>query len=503
MLHNRIIKQAFFLITCLFIFGALHAQQDCPFMRVSIANDGWVACDNAVCRVRVCNEGAQTATNARVEVVLPSALGFISSSIPPTSIINNRISFNLGNFAAGNCLDFSLTVAVDCDVEPGEAICLIANATPRNCPASAPGWDGSDLVVHGRCYGPDSVSFTVRNQGISAMASAVNFLITEDHLMRSQGIVPIIDPAVIDTLVISVQNPTGQTYTFQTAQTPGHPFPEPISVSVEGCGGPPGSTGYLLQYPQHSGDVHSDTYCDVVSAGITGAGKTGFPLGYGAQHWIDRATELNYRLRFQNTGTSTVQTVTLVDTLSDWLDLSTFRAGAASHLYTVSIQNHVLTVVFPAAQLPPASVNEPASRGFFMFHIGVLSDAPTGTLIENTARVQLGNQPKVQTDTTQHRLGENFIILHVANTPDNYGLAVQIAPNPMGESARFVFPGTDAGETVALQLYDPAGRLVRTIQERAGALTLERGDLAAGFYFFRCQTQSGKVVGGAVVVQGQ
>lgn len=500
MLLNHFIKQVFIFI-CLFFFGALHAQQDCPFMRVSIANDGWVACDNAVCRVRVCNEGSQTATNARVEVVLPPALGFISSSIPAFQI-NNRLIFNLGNFAAGNCLDFSLTVAVDCDVEPGEAICLIAHATPRKCPVSAPGWDGSDLEVHGTCYGPDSVAFTVRNQGISAMASTVNFLITEDHLMRSQGIVPIIDPAVVDSIVIPVYNPAGKTYTFQTMQTPGHPFPEPISVSVEGCGGPPGSTGYLLQYPQHNGDVHSNTYCDVVRAGVSGVGKTGFPLGYGTEHWIDRSTELSYRLRFQNTGTNTVQTVTLVDTLSNWLDLSTFRAGAASHLYTVSIQNHVLTVVFPAAQLPPASVNEPASRGFFMFHIGVSADAPTGTLIENTARVQLGNQPKVQTETTTHRLGVNFITLHVADTPHSNGLSVQITPNPMGESARFVFPGTDAGETVELQLYDPAGRLVRALQERAGELTLERGDLAPGFYFFRCQTQSGKVVGGAIVVNG-
>ncbi len=499
MLFFHFIRRSFFSIAFLFFLGSLTAQQDCPFMRVSIATDGWVACDNAVCHIRLCNEGSQTATNARVEVELPPALGFISSSIP-SFIVNNRVVFNLGTFAAGNCLDFSLTVAVDCDLVPGEAVCLIANATPRTCPVSAPGWDGSDLRVRGTCYGADSLLFTVRNQGASAMSVATNYIITEDHLMRGQGIVPVIDPAVVDTLVFPVYVPAGKTYTFQTTQTPGHPFPEPISVSVEGCGGNPGSTGYLLQYPQHNGDVHSDTYCDVVSAGIAGAEKTGFPLGYGTEHWINRATEINYRLRFQNTGATTVQTVTLVDTLSDWLDLSTFRAGAASHLYTVSIQNHVLTVVFPSAQLPPASVNEPASRGFFSFHIGVLPDAPTGTVIENTAQVQLGNQPKVQTNVTLHRLGENFITLHVIDVPNSDNLAVQIRPNPMGESAQFVFSGTDANGPVLLQLFDPAGKLVRTLETREGQLVLERDDLAAGFYFFRCQSRSGGWVGGKLVV---
>ena len=499
MLLHPFIQRFFFLFACLSAAGALNAQQDCPFMRVSVGTDGWVACDNATCRIRVCNEGSQAAANARVEVVLPAALGFISSSIPSFQI-NNRVVFNLGSFAAGNCLDFWLTVSVDCDLTPGEAVCLLVNATPRMCPAAWPGWDGSDLVVHGACFAPDSMSFTVRNQGLNPMSVATNYIITEDHLIKAQAPVPVIDPAVIDSVVFSVYNPTGKTYTFQTFQTPGHPFPQPISVSVEGCGGNPGSIGYLLQYPQYNGDVHSDTYCDVVSEGIEGIDKAGFPLGYNAEHWISRSTELNYRIRFQNTGAVTTQTVTLVDTLSDLLDLSTFRAGAASHLFTYSIQNHVLTVVFPSAQLPPASVNEPASRGFFSFHIGVSPDAPTGSLIENTARVLLSNQPPVQTDTTLHRVGENFITAAVINLPDSNRLSVQIRPNPMGESARFVFSGTDADGPVLLELFDSAGQLVRTIQTGTGRLVLERGNLEAGFYFFRCRSGSGSVAGGKLVV---
>lgn len=485
------------IILAFFLFlNAPGAQQDCPFMRVSIANDGWVACDNAVCRIRLCNEGGQTATNARVTVALPAELEYVSASLP-AFVLGKQVRFNLGTFAAGNCLDFFLTVAVDCNVAQEAAICLSASATPGLCPAQAPGWDGSDLVVRARCYGPDSVSFTVQNQGSAAMSVATNYIITEDHLMKTQGMVPILPP--FDTTVISVQMPTGKTYTFQTEQTPGHPFPRPISVSVEGCGGPPVSRGYLLQYPQHNGDVHSDIFCDEVSAGIAGIDKTGFPLGYADERWIDRATRLNYRIRFQNTGPAAVQTVTLTDTLSEWLDLSTFRPGAASHLYTWSIQNRTLTVVFPSAQLPPAAVNEPASRGFFTFHIGVSPDAPAGTLIENTARVRLDNQAPAQTDTTRHRVGENFLVSKVY-TPGDQLLYLQIRPNPMGESAEFIFSGTDAGSTMLLQLFDAAGRLIRTMETRTGQLTLERGDLTAGVYFFRCGGHNGTRVSGKLIV---
>ena len=490
------LRQISIFLALLFFLNALDAQQNCPFMRVSIANDGWVACDNAVCRIRLCNEGSQAASNARVVVTLPAELEYVSASIP-AFVVGRQVNFDIGAFAAGNCLDFFLTVAVDCDALQGAAICLTASATPGMCPASAPGWDGSDLVVRGRCYGADSVSFTVQNQGAAAMSVATNYIITEDHLMKTQGIVPILPPS--DTTVISVQMPTGSTYTFQTAQTPGHPFPRPISVSVEGCGGNPGSTGYLLQYPQHNGDVHSDIFCDAVSAGIAGMDKTGFPLGYAGEHWIDRATELNYRIRFQNTGPATVQTVTLTDTLSDWLDLSTFRPGAASHLYTWSIQNRTLTVVFPSAQLPPAAVNEPASRGFFTFHIGVSPDAPTGALIENTARVRLDNQPPVQTDTTLHRIGENFLVTRVY-TPDGDQLSLQVRPNPMGESAEFIFSGEDAGGPVVLELFDGAGRLVRRLETPNGRLVLTRENLVAGFYFFRCSDREGWAISGRLAV---
>lgn len=47
--------------------------------------------------------------------------------------------------------------------------------------------------------------------------------------------------------------------------------------------------------------------------------KAAFPVGYGDEHFIERNTSIDYRIRFQNTGTDTAFNVVIVDTLSAWL----------------------------------------------------------------------------------------------------------------------------------------------------------------------------------------
>ncbi|MCB0556652.1 MAG: hypothetical protein KDD02_24110, partial [Phaeodactylibacter sp.] len=62
--------------------------------------------------------------------------------------------------------------------------------------------------------------------------------------------------------------------------------------------------------------------------------KQGFPRGYGDEHYIYPGTDLEYLVRFQNTGNDTAFLVVIRDTLSEFLDIATVRPGAASHPYT-------------------------------------------------------------------------------------------------------------------------------------------------------------------------
>lgn len=480
-------------------FYTLQAQFTCPFLRVNVASDGWVACDNAVAQIRICNEGAPSANNSSLVVNIPAEFAYVGSQPAPSIIAGKTLTYFMGSIAGGDCRTIALTLAVPCDAQPGEAFCLKASASPKGCPSSFPGWDGSILKVKGNCSAPDSVWFKINNIGIGPTGASQGYVIIEDHLMRSAQSLPIINNG--DSTTIALHNPDGSTYTFQTTQTPGNPFPEPISVSVEGCGANPGNTGYLLQYPQFDGDIHSDIFCDIVTADIQGFQKKGFPLGYGTEHLIDRRTTLNYRLRFQNPGPGTVQLVTLTDTLSGMLNLSSFRAGAASHPYTFSIQNQVLTVVFSGLNLPPASVNESASRGFFSFNIGVADNAPEDALITNTAFITLNSQSPVSTETTSHRLGENFITVDVIEQKAFPEFTLQLMPNPAKDIARFEFGGIPEGSKVQVRITDVSGQALRTLETSGDSLYFERGNMASGVYFFTAQSESGQRIGGRIVLR--
>ncbi len=477
---------------------AVRAQPNCPLMRVSIASDGWVACDNAVAQVHVCNEGNQTANNAQLSVYVPFGFSYISSNPAPSQVAGDKLTYALGTFPSGDCRNISITLAVPCDAEIGAASCLRAEATPINCPASAPGWDGVTLNVKGYCSAPDSIHFTISNKADATMGQSPSYVIIEDHLMRATGLIPILGP--FDTVSIGLPNPTGGTYTFQTSQTPGHPFPEPISISIEGCGTGLSSKGYLMQYPQYNGNVHSHTFCDTITTMLSGQHKSGFPLGYNTEHLIHPKTTLNYRIRFQNTSNATVQTVTIRDTISNWLNLNTLKLGAASHPFTFSIQNQVLSIVFSGLQLPPASVNPSASRGFVYFHINPDNTAPLGTIIENTASVQMGNLPAVFTDTTEHKLGENFITAAIYEQDEHPALGVQVIPNPMSTSAQFIFSGQLDNDPIFLQISDLAGRSVFSQYSEQGRIVLERNALSAGVYFFIGTHKSGQRVTGKLLI---
>ena len=466
-------------------------------MRVSVASDGWVACDNAVTQLRVCNNGNQSASNPRVVVTIPSEFAFVSSVPAPSGVSGKTLTYFMGAFAAGDCKNIALTLAVPCNVGIGEAFCVEANAFPDFCFDPQPGWDGTNLVVNAYCNAPDSVRFSVLKTTPGPMTSSPSFVITEDHLMRASGLLPLI---IGDSITFTLDNPTGGTYTFQTSQTPGHPFPEPISVSIEGCGSNPGSTGFLLQYPQHSGNPHGDIFCDAVQESIGGQEKMAFPIGFGTEHLILKKSVLDYRISFQNTTNAIVQTVTLVDTLSSSLNWNSLRIGTSSHPFTFSIQNGVLTVVFSNLQLPPASVNPTASRGFFSFHIGVANDAPLGTLIENTAKVILDNQIPSITGTTFHRLGENFIVVNVVDNQANIDFQLQVSPNPMETSALFSFSGEGASGLIVLQIMDMTGSVVRVFKTTEGSLVFEKNELKSGVYFFYCIGQNGSRIGGRLVV---
>lgn len=112
-----------------------------------------------------------------------------------------------------------------------------------------------------------------------------------------------------------------------------------------------------------------------------------------------QTNNLEYTIRFQNTGNDTAFSVLITDTLSNSLDYSTIKTISASHKWNYWLQNGCAKWYFPNILLPDSNVNEPASHGFIKFHIQPKSNLNAGNQIENTAAIYFDYNAAVATNT--------------------------------------------------------------------------------------------------------
>ena len=118
--------------------------------------------------------------------------------------------------------------------------------------------------------------------------------------------------------------------------------------------------------------------------------------------FIASGESLQYRVRFQNTGTDTAFTVVVRDTLSSLLDATTLQIVSASHPYTLTINNGVnLAWTFANILLPDSNRNEPASHGYIVYRVRPKAELTIGEIIHNTASIYFDyNLPVVTNDAT-------------------------------------------------------------------------------------------------------
>lgn len=75
--------------------------------------------------------------------------------------------------------------------------------------------------------------------------------------------------------------------------------------------------------------------CQEIIASFDPNDKTVVPAGVDNDHFILAEDELEYKIRFQNTGNDTAFIVVIRDTLSEFLDPATVVSGVSSHDYTL------------------------------------------------------------------------------------------------------------------------------------------------------------------------
>ena len=215
---------------------------------------------------------------------------------------------------------------------------------------------------------------------------------------------------------------------------------------------------------------------------------TGDAWNGGVIHTTDE--ELEYTIRFQNTGTAPAHFVIIRDTLDMNLLPETIREIDAKHNAEVSLENgNILVFTFNNIYLPDSTTDFDASMGFVKFKINRVAGLPIGTEIENTAAIYFDYNEPVITNTPISIIDQYTSVVDV----DGKEFTVETMPNPFERGITLKYTLEEASD-VTIRVLNSMGQCVYThvaaASQSKGAYIeqLKLEDLPTGMYLLNVET---------------
>lgn len=469
---------------------------DCPAMQVDIASPFIRRCADNTYTVNYCNYGAVTAEDAYVEVILDPYIEYLVSSIIPSEINDSLYTFPLGDVAPGDCGSFIIFTSVSCDAVLGQTHCTSAYIYPDSlCDDN---YNGPVVELSGSCDTENQeVKFRLTNVGQSDMLEPLNYLVVEDVIMYIEQEPFQLD---VDESIDIVIPANGATFRMEAEQPDDYPLFPKIAATVEGCSEDGTfNQGMVTQFSQFEAGNFESIDCQENIGSYDPNDKQASPRGIGEGNYIPKNTPIDYRIRFQNTGTDTAFQVVIIDTLSEWLNQTTIRPGASSHEYSFQfLSGNVVEFRFDNILLPDSTTNLEESVGFVQFEIQQLPDNPDGTNIDNTAAIYFDSNEPIITNLVSLTVGQPFIIVNV-DEAISAEKDLKAYPNPLTDVLNIELAQSTSG---LFHLYDRTGQLVLQQNfEQAKFQVRNTSQLTSGLYFFEIRTTNGNRYSGKLIVK--
>ena len=165
------------------------------------------------------------------------------------------------------------------------------------------------------------------------MAQPMEFIVIEDDMIHLTS-----DPVLLlgqESLHLAVEA-NGSTWRVEMPESPNNPYGTFATEAIEGCGTNGSgsfSLGFVTQFPQDDESPAIDEDCQENIGSYDPNDKQGFPKGFCQAHYIRATQDIEYKIRFQNTGTDTAFNIVITDTLSQYLSPASVRPGSSSHPY--------------------------------------------------------------------------------------------------------------------------------------------------------------------------
>ncbi|HRI34120.1 MAG TPA: T9SS type A sorting domain-containing protein [Saprospiraceae bacterium] len=451
-----------------------------PKLNVEISTPFLRRCFDNNYTLTVFNESSDTAFNSYVDIELDEHLIATDTAFSSAQNLgNNSYRFYIGNVPPLQTIRKQLKIKVDCDSTIlGQTHCVKATAFPYEfCNII----DAKYMQAHTACRN-DSVIFTIKNIGYPKNFQQY-FRIIENDTITYNGILSFTQSISQNSL--TYYNPTGKTYRLETRQYPMYVNEDTIlSVTIEGCGNPNFSTGYVNLFSQDDDAPNVDIDCHQNVGSFDPNEKTAQPNGFGDSLYILPNTPIEYTIHFQNKGTFAASYITITDTLSAFFDITTFQMLSSSHPFTYAIiDSNILQFTSTSINLPAEQDDTLGSNGYIKFKISPKKNIPTATTIKNTASIIFDFNTPIITNTVIRNVTDDFLKVKIISSVKNNLTKIKttIYPNPFNQTATLSF---DYQQPTQLTIFSIDGKIMQQYQSTDNFYTIDRKQLSKGMYLY-------------------
>jgi uncharacterized repeat protein (TIGR01451 family) len=473
------------------------AASYCPNMEVDINMDNPVICQTTYIQVHYENTGSLLAENAEITVLLDENLSYLSGG----NLIEQNgqlLRFDIGNVNIMESGNFTFQAEYSCEPElMGTTACVEAHVFPdSSCNEADPAWDHSSIAVEGDCIDDNEICFYITNTGELGdgnMDGTSEYRVFEDDVLVETGNFQINGGESMELCYTA----TGTTLRLEADQRPGHPGNSHPNAVVEGCGSPNNSSGFVLNYPQDDLDDFVEIDCREVLNSYDPNDKSVIPQGLTNAHFIDSTQVLEYKIRFQNTGTAPAQRVIIIDNISNYLNIESFQQLSASHDYSIDFPNaNTIRWTFNDINLPDSSANEAESHGYVKFRMQQKSGNQINTEITNQAEIYFDYNLPIITNEVFNTIGDMAVVFTSDDILDSDQFSTY--PNPASDFVHF-----SSGEIIQrVELYDANGRIIQILTNiNQSKLKLSVANYSTGLYYYRVTDKTNAVYGGKILIE--
>ncbi|MFN0032265.1 MAG: T9SS type A sorting domain-containing protein [Flavobacteriales bacterium] len=320
------------------------------------------------------------------------------------------------------------------------------------------------------CGFDSQLYITAQNEGNTAASGLLT--VTLDPLLTYTGASP--TPVSFDgtTVVWDISTlPLGGTAYF---------YVDVVAPTFEQMGETLTTALNVITYDGEGVEVANNTtvHAGIVNCSYDPNDITGFPAGFTDAHYIMNGTELEYLVRFQNTGNYQAFNIRVDDQLDTDLDFSTFEFIGSSHacVPVLNTETGFIQFYFDDINLPDSTTDEAGSHGWLRYRIAPQNTLAEMTTIDNTAYIYFDFNPAVITNTYTHTISDLYF---------GVGELVQtnliVYPNPTNG----IITITSANANAAITITDLNGRIAMS-ERLTASKRVDTALLAQGVYIIEC-----------------